>query len=103
MGKLEEFLGCMIKCVPTKKNLNIYQLHIINKMTQGFNKYVKSLMILNTPDTPHKGILSKQEIDVKIPYDLQNIYRSDVVSLQRLLKHSRHKLSNTVCELSKFM
>ena len=93
----------MIKLELTKMNLKIYQPDLINKMTQGFNKYVKSLMILNTPDTPHKGILSKQEIDVKIPYNLQKIYRSGVGSLQRLLKHSRHKLSNTVCELSKFM
>ena len=56
MGELEDFIGCMIKRDLTKTNLNIYQLDIINRMTQGFNKYVKSLMTFNTLDTPPKGI-----------------------------------------------
>ena len=51
----------MIKLELTKMNLKIYQPDLINKMTQGFNKHVKSLMNFNTPATPHKGILRKQE------------------------------------------
>ena len=43
------------------------------KMTQVFNNDVKLLMTFNTPDTPHKGILLKQETGTKI----QNICRRD--------------------------
>ena len=42
-------------------------------MTQVFNNDVKLLMTFNTPDTPHKGILLKQETGTKI----QNICRRD--------------------------
>ena len=40
--------------------LKIYQPDIITKMTQGFNKDVKSIMTFNTPATPHKGIVCNQ-------------------------------------------
>ena len=46
-------------------NLNISQPDIMNKMTQGFNGDVKSLMTFNNPATPHNGIVSNQETDTK--------------------------------------
>ena len=54
MGELEKFVRCMIKCEITKIPLKIYQQHLIIKTTQVLNEEVKSLMIFNTPDTPHK-------------------------------------------------
>ena len=57
MVGLVDFLGCTINCDFTNINLNIYKPYLINKMTQGFEKYVKSLMTFNTPSTLHKGIL----------------------------------------------
>ena len=64
---------------------------------------MKSLMTLNNPDKPHKGIIHNQETDTKISYDIQKRYRSAVGSLLYLVKHSRPQLSNAVRELSKCM
>ena len=49
MGELEDFIGCMIKRDLTKMTLNISQPDPINKMIQGFNRDMKSLMTFNTP------------------------------------------------------
>ena len=103
MGEPEESIGCTIKCDLTNTTLKIYQLYLISRITQGFRKYVKSLMNFNTPATPHKGILRNQETDTKISYDLQKRYRSVVGSLLYLVKQSLPKLYNAVCELSKCM
>ena len=65
MGELEKFVRCMIKCEITKIPLKIYQPHLIIKTTQVLNKDVKSLMIFNTPDTPHKSIVRNQETYIK--------------------------------------
>ena len=54
MAELEEFVGCTIKHDLTKTILKISQPDRITKMTQGFNEDIKSLMIFNTPATPHK-------------------------------------------------
>ena len=48
MGELEDFLGYEIERGLTNKTLNIYQPHLITKITQGFNKDVKSLITFNT-------------------------------------------------------
>ena len=103
MVELEEFIGCTIKCNFTKMNLNISQLDIIKKMTQGFNKDVKLIMTFNTPDTPHQGIVCNQEKYTNISENLQKIYRSGVVSLLYLFKHTEPALSKVGCELSKCM
>ena len=58
-------------------------------------------MTFNTPDKPHKGIACNQEKDTNISYNLQNIYRSGVVSLIYLVKHLQPELYNTVRELIK--
>ena len=60
MGELEDFTWFTIKRDLTKTNLNIYQPDLINKMTQVFNKNVKSLMTFNILATPHKGIVRNQ-------------------------------------------
>ena len=44
MGELEDILGYAIKLDLTNMTLNISQLHFINKINQGFNRDVKSLM-----------------------------------------------------------
>ena len=103
MVKLEEFIGCTIKCDITKMTLNISQPDISKKMTQGFNKDVKSLMTFNTPDTPHQGIVCNQEKYTNISDNLQKIYRSGVVSLLYLVKNTEPELSNAGRELSKCM
>ena len=53
MSELEEFVGCMIKRDLAKTTLKTYQQDIITKITQGFNKDVKSLINYNTEATPH--------------------------------------------------
>ena len=103
MVELEEFIGCTIKCDITKMTLNISQPDISKKTTQGFNKDVKSLMTFNTPDTPHQGIVCNQEKYTNISDNLQKIYRSSVVSLLYLVKHTEPELSNAGRELSKCM
>ena len=60
MGELEDFVGCMIKRDLTKMTLKISQPDQITNMTQGFNKGLKSRISFNTPDTPHKGIVSNK-------------------------------------------
>ena len=60
-------------------------------------------MTFNTPATPHKGIVSNQEIDTKISYDLQIRYRSGVGQVLNLVKHSEPELSNVVHKLYKFL
>ena len=60
MGEIEDFVGCRIKHDLTKTTLKISQPHIFKKMTQGFNKDVKSLVTFYTPYTPHKGIVCNQ-------------------------------------------
>ena len=72
-------------------------------MTQVIEEDVKSLMIFNTPATPHKGIVCNQEKYTKTLNDLQKGYRIGVESLLYLVKHSRPELSNAVRELSKCM
>ena len=74
-GELEDFVECTPKCDLTKMTLKIYQLHLIIKMTQGFNEDVKSLMTFNTPYTSYKGVVSNQETDKKN----RMIYRRDTV------------------------
>ena len=66
MGGLEDFVGCTIKRDLTKMTLNIFQPGIINKINQGFNEDVKSLVTFDTPDTPHKGIVRNQETYTEI-------------------------------------
>ena len=101
MVKLEDFIGCTIEKDLTNTTLNISQPDLINKMTQGFNVEAKSLMSLNTPAIPHKGVVRNQETNTKISDDLQKRYRSGVGSLIYLVKHARPELSNAVCELYK--
>ena len=84
-------------------NFKISQPDLINNMIQVFKEDVKLLMTLNTPATPHKGIVRNQETDTKISDDLQKRHSSGVGSLLYLVKHSRPKWSNTVSELSKCM
>ena len=57
MGDLEDFVVCTIKCDLTKTTLKIYQPYLINKTTQVFKKYMKSLTTFNKPDTLNKGIV----------------------------------------------
>ena len=83
--------------------LRISKPDIITKMTQVFNKDVISLIIFNNPATLNKYILSNQEIDTKIQYDVHKRYRSGIGSLLYLVKHSQPKLSNAVHELYKCM
>ena len=71
MGEIEDFIGCTIKREFTKMTPNISQLDLINYMTQGFNKDMKSLMTFNNPATPNKGVLRNQETDIKILDSLQ--------------------------------
>ena len=66
MGELEDFVGCTIKRDLINMTLKISQPDIINKMTQGFARYLKSLMTFNTPAIPHKGIVGNQETDTKV-------------------------------------
>ena len=54
MCEIEEFIGCKIKRDLTKVTLKIYQPGLINKITQWSNEGVRSLMIFDTPATPHK-------------------------------------------------
>ena len=63
----------MINLDLTNMILKIYQTDLINKMTQLFNKDVKSLMNFNTPATAHKGIERIQEKDTKY----QTTYKRD--------------------------
>ena len=60
MGELKDFIKCTINHELTKTTLKISQPDLINKTTQGFNKDVKLLMTLNTPDTQHKRIVCNQ-------------------------------------------
>ena len=83
--------------------LNISQPDISNKMTQRFNKDVKSLMTFNTPYTPYQGIVCNQEKDTNIADNLQKIYRSGVLSLLYIVNHTEPKLLNVGRELSKCM
>ena len=78
MGELEKLIGCTIKRDLTNMTLNISQPYIIYKMNQGFNGYLKSLMTLNTPATPHMEIVSNQETYTKISYDTPKRYRSGI-------------------------
>ena len=59
-GPPENFVGYTIKHELTKTNLKISQPHLISKMTQGCNKYVKSLMIFNTVATMHNRDVRNQ-------------------------------------------
>ena len=40
--------------------LNTYQTHLITKIIQVFNEYLKSLVTFNNPDTSHEGIVRNQ-------------------------------------------
>ena len=101
MGELEDFVGFTIKHDLTNTTLNISQPDTINKMTQVFNGDLKSLMIFNTPATPNKRIVSNQQTDTKISYDIHKRYRSGISYLLYLVKHSQPELSNVVHEPSK--
>ena len=46
-------------------------------------------MTLNTPATPQKGIVSNQETDTKIPYDIHKRYRTGILYLLYFVKHSQ--------------
>ena len=61
MVKLEDFVEFTVRRDLTKMTLKIYQPHLITKMTQLFNEYVKSFICFNIPSSPHKGIVSNQE------------------------------------------
>ena len=61
MGELEDLLWCTIKHDLVKIIFNISQPDLINKMTQGFNEDLKSIINFNTPATPHKDIVQNQQ------------------------------------------
>ena len=88
IGELEEILECVIKRDLTNMNLNKSQPDMINKMNQGFNRDMKSLMTFNAPDITHKGIVSNQESEKIISCDIHKRYRSSIGYLLYLLKHS---------------
>ena len=54
---------------------NIYQPHVTTKITQVFNKDVKSQINLNTTATMHKAIVHNREKDTQ----KSKIYRGDTV------------------------
>ena len=60
MCGLEKYVGCTIKRELTNITIKISQPDLINKMTQVFNKDIKSLVIFNIPDTPYKGNVHNQ-------------------------------------------
>ena len=64
---------------------------------------MKSLMIFNTPATPHKGIVSHQETHTKKSYYIHKSYRSGIGYLLYIVKHSQTELSNAVREIYKCM
>ena len=99
IGELEDFVGSMSKHDLTNTTLNISQTDQINKTTQGFNKYVKSLMTFNDSST----IVHNQQKDTRISYDQQKRYRSGVGLLLYLVKDSQPKLSDTVRAISNCM
>ena len=78
IGLLEDFVGCTIKWDVAKINLNIYQPHLITKMTQKFNKDIKSIITFNNPAISHKGIIHNQDKYTKILNNLQKRYSSGV-------------------------
>ena len=67
MGKIVEFVGCMVKHDLTKMTIKIYQTRLITKMTKIFHEYVDSLMKFNTSASTHKRIVRNQEKYKKIP------------------------------------
>ena len=83
MGKLKDFVGCMVNRDLIKMTLNIYEPLLITKMIK-----LKSLMKFNTSASLHKGIIYNQEIDTIISYNLQKIYRSGIYLLLHPVKHS---------------
>ena len=87
MGKLEDFVGCTVRRDLAKMTLKIYQPHLITKMTQVFNEYVKSLMDFNTTYSTHKEAVSNQETEMKISNNLQKIYRNGIELLLYIVKH----------------
>ena len=101
MVPLEYFLRCTIKRGLNNTTLNISQPHLIAKITQGFNNDVQFITPLNTLDTPHKGIVRKQEMGTKISKDIQKRYQSCIGSLLYLVKLSHPESSKSVCEMSK--
>ena len=66
MGEIEDLVIFTIKRDLTKMTLKISQPHLMTNMTQGLNKDMKSIMIFNTPATPHKRIAHNQETDTTI-------------------------------------
>ena len=78
--------------------LNIYQTHLITKIIQVFNEYLKSLVTFNNPDTSHEGIVRNQETDTKISHGIHKRYRIGVGSVLYLVKHSLIGLSHALHE-----
>ena len=66
MGELENFVVCTINSDLTKMTLKTYQPDLINKMNQGFNEDLKSIVTCNTPATLHQDVVHNQETYIKI-------------------------------------
>ena len=84
MGELEDFVVCTINHGLTKMTLNIYQLDLINNMTQVFNKDVKSLKTFNNPDIPYKGILNRHKNIIQCTEEIQEWHSITTIPCEAL-------------------
>ena len=98
-GKVEDYVGCMIKKI--NGGILLHQSDLIKKIELQFEQEIKEMKDYRTPGAPGEGSIRVKDDDVCITEKEQFKYRSAVGMMLFLIKYSRPYISNAVRELSK--
>ena len=100
---LVDYLGCEFHMNKEKTRGSLGQPSIIKSLEQKFGKRAMKERLSMTPGTPRFIARRLENKEDKVNAKDHETYRSGVVTLLYLTKHSRPDISNAVRELSKTM
>ena len=94
------YLSCEVLLIEDKKSALLGQPHMVMKLEEQYVELEKGNHIYRATCTPHYGVTRAED---KISAYEQQVYRLEVGGLLHLVKHKRHNIVISVCDLSKCM
>ena len=91
-GKVEDYVGCMIKKI--NGGVLLHQSDLIKKIKLQLDQEIKDMRDYRTPGAPGEGSIRVKDDDVCISEQKQFKYRSAVGMMLFLIKYSRPNISN---------
>ena len=103
LGEMKKFIGCHLMENKAKDTIWIHQPKLLKHLEESFKPLMKTERVFKTPAAPNTIIMRPEKDAPLISSKDQTLYRSGVVMLLYLVKHSRPDLSNSVRELTKVL